>query len=180
MDPLAQMAELVPLLVGLAAGIGAADLERPTACEAFDVAGVLGHMVAAATMFGAAYRGEPAPPGVPPDVLAEFGPAMAQLHAAMAAPGALAASIAGPFGEVDGATFARFVVLDGLVHGWDLATATGQNYEPSSELVAQADAFARGAIEALRGDAFGPEVAAAPGVSPIERLAAFTGRHIAA
>ena len=36
-----------------------------------------------------------------------------------------------PFGEVPGAVFARFVVFDGLVHGWDLATATGQTYAPA-------------------------------------------------
>ena len=55
-----------------------------------------------------------------------------------------------PFGEVPGETFARFVVLDGLVHGWDMATATGQPYDPPDELVEAADAFAHQALDPLR------------------------------
>jgi uncharacterized protein (TIGR03086 family) len=70
------------------------------------------------------------------------------------------------------------VVLDGLVHGWDLATATGQAYEPPDELVAAAAAFARQAIDPLRdGDTFADAVEPAPGASPIERLANYTGRR---
>jgi uncharacterized protein (TIGR03086 family) len=65
------------------------------------------------------------------------------------------------------------------VHGWDLAVATGQTYEPTDELVAEADAFARQAISpAMRdGDTFAAAVEAPPGASTIERLAAFTGRR---
>ena len=77
-----------------------------------------------------------------------------------------------------GETFARFVVLDGLVHGWDMATATGQPYEPPDELVAAADAFAHQALDPLRdGQTFAAAVEPAPDASPIERLAAYTGRH---
>ena len=46
---------------------------------------------------------------------------------AIRSPGALDRTVAAPFGDTPGEAFARFVVLDGLVHGWDLATATGQN-----------------------------------------------------
>jgi uncharacterized protein (TIGR03086 family) len=87
--------------------------------------------------------------------------------------------VAAPFGEVDGETFARFVVLDGLVHGWDLATATGQSYEPADELVADAHSFAREALAALRdGQTFGDAVEPAADATPIERLVAFTGRRV--
>ena len=64
-------------------------------------------------------------------------------HDAMRSPGALDRTIAAPFGDVPGETFARFVALDGLVHGWDIATATGQAYDPPADLVAEIDAFAR-------------------------------------
>ena len=74
----------------------------------------------------------------------------------MSAPDALDKTVAAPFGDVPGEMFARFVVLDGLVHGWDIATATGQTYDPSNELVAAADAFAHQALDPLRdGTTFG-------------------------
>jgi uncharacterized protein (TIGR03086 family) len=96
----------------------------------------------------------------------------------MTAPGALDRTIAAPFGPMPGDAFARFVVLDGLVHGWDLSTATGQPYDPSDELVAAVDAFARQTLDPLRdGSTFGPAVEPAAGATPIERLAAYTGRR---
>jgi uncharacterized protein (TIGR03086 family) len=88
--------------------------------------------------------------------------------------------VASPFGEVSGDLFARFVVLDGLVHGWDLATATGQAYEPPDALVGEVEAFARGAIapEMRDGDTFAGATEPPGDASPIERLAAFTGRKL--
>jgi uncharacterized protein (TIGR03086 family) len=141
-------------------------------------------MIGGATQFAAEFRGEP-PPDVPadaadgPDVVARAGDALAGLISAIRSPGALDRTVAAPFGEMPGDSLARFVVLDGLVHGWDLAVATGQTYEPTDELVAEADAFARQAISpAMRdGDTFAAAVEAPPGASTIERLAAFTGRR---
>ena len=143
MDPLAQLDQLAPRSAGVVAGITPAELDRPTPCADFTVRGVLEHMIGGATVFAAAYRGTtPAEPDAS-DPLAEFGPALGDLAAAITAPGALDRTVAAPFGEVAGETFARFVVLDGLVHGWDLATATGQPYDPPDRLVDAADAFAR-------------------------------------
>jgi uncharacterized protein (TIGR03086 family) len=142
------------------------------------VRGVLEHMIGGATAFAAAYRGEPAADPDLDDVLGGFGPALQGLGAAIGAPGALDRTVAAPFGDLSGETFARFVVLDGLVHGWDLATATGQPYEPSTELVAAAQAFAEQALDPLRdGQTFAAAVEPAAGASPIERLAAYTGRR---
>jgi len=76
-----------------------------------------------------------------------------------------------------GEAFARYVVLDGLVHGWDLATATSQPYEPPDELVAAADAYAHETLDPFRnGDTFAVAVPPPPGAMPITRLAAYTGR----
>jgi uncharacterized protein (TIGR03086 family) len=135
-------------------------------------------MITGATAFAAEFRGdEPTQPEVD-DVLAGFGPALTSLAESMHGPGALDRTIDAPFGAVPGDTFARFVVLDGLVHGWDLATATGQPYDPPADLVAAAEEFARGAVDPLRdGDTFAAAVPAPPGAAPIEQLAAFTGRR---
>ena len=183
MGPLEQLDELEPLLGRVASGITPDDLDSPTPCANFTVRGVLGHMIEGATQFAAAFRGE-SPPDVPadvaegPDVVARAGHGLAGLLGAIRSPGALDRTVAAPFGEMPGDAFARFVVLDGLVHGWDLATATGQTYEPSDMLVAEVDAFARQAIApAMRdGDTFAEAVEPPDGATSIERLVAFTGR----
>jgi uncharacterized protein (TIGR03086 family) len=183
MGPLDQLDELEPLLGQVASGITPDALDLPTPCTNFTVRGVLGHMIGGATQFAAAFRGE-SPPDVPadvangPDVVARAGTALGGLMEAIRSPGALGRTVAAPFGEMPGDAFARFVVLDGLVHGWDLAVATGQQYEPSEHLVAEVDAFARQAIApSMRdGDTFAGAVEPPAGATPIERLAAFTGR----
>lgn len=178
MDPLAQFEELGHSLMPVVAGLDPADLGNATPCAGFTVRGVLEHMIGGGTMFTAAYRGE-APPE--PDFTDPIGGARQMLLGladAISSPGALDRTIQAPFGEVDGATFARFVVLDGLVHGWDMAVATGQPYTPSDELVAAVQAFAEQAIDPMRdGDTFGDAVEPPAGATPIERLAAFTGRR---
>ena len=179
MEVLDQLDQLGPLLVAIVSGIQADQLDDPTPCAKFTVGGVLEHMIGGATMFAAAFRGvEPRQPDTT-DVLAGFGPTLAGLADAMHSAGALDRTIPAPFGEVPGATFARFVVLDGLVHGWDLATATGQPYEPPGALVAEVEAFARQAVEPLRdGDTFAAAAEPPPSATPIQRLAAFTGRRL--
>lgn len=178
MDPLAQLEVLGPLLAGTVGAITPDELDRPTPCEQLDVRGVLEHMVGGATVFAAAFRGDrPADPDTG-DVLAAFGPALTNLAAAISAPGALDRTIAAPFGEVPGETFARFVVLDGLVHNWDLATATGQPCNPPDDLVAAVDAFARQTLDPLRdGQTFKSAVEPPGDATPMERLAAYTGRR---
>jgi uncharacterized protein (TIGR03086 family) len=135
-------------------------------------------MIAGATTFAGAFRGEaPSEPSLE-DVLTEFLPALGDLAAAIGAAGALDRIVPTPFGDLPGETFARFVVLDGLVHGWDLSTATAQPYTPSDALVGAVDGFAREVLDPLRdGQAFGPAVPPPPDATPIERLAAYTGRR---
>lgn len=178
MDPIAQLDQLGPLLGGVVSGISSDQLDMPTACADFTVRGVLEHMIGGATAFAAAFRGEtPGEPDVS-DPLAGFGTALGDLFAAVITPGALDKTIAAPFGDVPGETFARFIVLDGLVHGWDMSTATGQPYAPSPELVADVDAFARQALDPLRdGKTFADAVEPAADATPIERLVAYTGRR---
>jgi uncharacterized protein (TIGR03086 family) len=178
MEVLDQLDQLGPLLVAVVSGIRSDQLDNPTPCAKFTVGNVLEHMIGGATIFAAAFRGvEPRGPDTT-DVLSGFGPALTALADAMHGPGALDRTIRAPFGEVPGATFARFVVLDGLVHGWDLATATDQPYEPPGDLVGEVEAFARQAVEPLRdGDTFAAAVEPPPSATSIQRLAAFTGRR---
>ena len=179
MDVLDQLDLLGPSLIEVVSGISPNQLDNPTPCAKFTVGGVLEHMVRGATTFADAFRGVQGGEPDTTDVLSEFGPALSALVEAIHGPDALDRTIEAPLGEVSGDTFARFVVLDGLVHGWDLATATGQPYEPPATLVAEVEAFARQALDPLRdGDTFAPPVEPPLSATPIQRLAAFTGRRL--
>lgn len=181
MDPITQLDEVMPMLKEMVSTLTPDELAAQTPCEKFAVQGVLEHMIGGGSMFAAAFRGE-APPAAPPsgDPKVLFPKVMDELLDSMKAPGALDRMVDAPVGTVPGEVFARFVALDGLVHGWDVATATGKRYEPSAELVAAADAFARQALadEMRDGDTFKSATEVDDGASPIERLVAFTGRTV--
>ncbi len=178
MDPLTQLTQLAPALGAVLASITPDQLDRPTPCVDYTVRGVLEHMIGGATGFAAAYRGvTPIEPDMS-EPLTALPIALEDLFEAISAPGALDGTVQAPFGEVTRETFARFVVLDGLVHGWDMASATGLPYDPPDELVAAVDAFAREALDPLRdGQTFANAVEPAGDASPIDRLAAYTGRR---
>jgi uncharacterized protein (TIGR03086 family) len=177
MDPLTQFSQLGPVLGGVIAGIRPEQLDEPTPCADFTVWGVLEHMIGGATAFAAAYRGATPTEPDTSDPIAGIQAALGDLAASISAPGALDRTIQAPFGEIDGESFARFVVLDGLVHGWDMAVATGQPYDPPQDLVAAASDFAHQTLDPLRdGQTFKDAIEAAPDATPIERLAAYTGR----
>ena len=181
MDPRNQLDEILPILNELVAPLDDAQLDAPTSCAKFAVRNVLEHMIGGATMFAAAFRGETPPdPAVEGDLVAAFPVAMAELLAAVHSPGALDRTITAPFGQVPGDVFARFVAMDGLVHGWDIATATDQPYDPPTTIVAEVDAFTRQAIsEDMRnGDTFAAAVEPPAGASPLVQLVAFTGRQV--
>lgn len=181
MEPDEQLATIIPMLEAVAANIEAGQLHDTTPCSDFSVEGVLDHMTALAIGFAPMFRGED--PGTAPSAPARatttdaFVVALDQLLAAVTSPGALDRTIATPGGEMPGRVFGRLVALDGIVHGWDLATSTGQQWAPPEHLVAEIDAFAREAIspEMRNGGAFGPEQIPV-GTSTMERLASFTGR----
>ncbi len=72
------------------------------------------------------------------------------------------------------------MAFDGLMHGWDLARATGIAFEVPGEVVAAVDEFAHVAFtEDLRdGDTFKDPTIPPADADLIERLAAFSGRTV--
>lgn len=178
-DPRAQLEALEPLLDRVVDHLEPDQFDRPTPCDAFTVEGVLEHMIGGATLLAEGFGGDSPDPTPEGEVLAAWRSAMRALGAAIRAPGAFERSVPWPLGELPGEDMARYVVLDGLVHGWDLSAATGQSYDPPTVLVAAADDFARATIDRYRdGDAFADPVEAPADASPIERLAAYTGRSV--
>jgi uncharacterized protein (TIGR03086 family) len=76
-----------------------------------------------------------------------------------------------------GPALAGFTTLDILVHGWDLATATGQPADLDGRLAAHALGFAEQAITPdTRAPRIGPAVHVAADIPVTQRLVAFLGR----
>jgi uncharacterized protein (TIGR03086 family) len=181
-----QLAVIIPMLKQVGAGIAAGQLDGPTPCASFSVAGVLEHMTGLASAYAPAFRGDAPPSNDTPSAISagdlplRFQLAMDVLLEAVESTGALQRTIETPFGAMPGSTFARLVAFDGLIHGWDLATSTQQAWDPPKEVVAEVDTFARQAIapEMRDGDTFAQATQPPFDATPLLRLVAFSGRKI--
>lgn len=83
-----------------------------------------------------------------------------------------------PFGdgEAPASFLASILPVELLLHGWDLAQATGRPLHVSDEVVAYVRGIGEGLIKSGRGRSFGDEVTPAAGASPIDAFAAYAGR----
>jgi len=71
----------------------------------------------------------------------------------------------------------EIIPLELLVHGWDVARATGQHVDVPAEVAGHVLDRARELItEDKRGRSFAAEVPAGPDATALHRLIAFTGR----
>jgi uncharacterized protein (TIGR03086 family) len=190
MEPTEQLSVILPTIIDIVDRIEADQLTNPTPCANFDVQGVLDHMIGLGATFIPAFLGETAAEGPSDDVVRstspgqvpakEFSAVMNGLLSSVNAPGAMDRMIEAPFGTVPGSVFARFVAFDGLIHGWDLATSTGQAYTIPAEVVADVSAFAREALgpDMRDGDTFAAETTAPAGSDMLAELVAFSGRTV--
>ena len=185
MEPTDQLSYILPTLSATVDRIQTMQMNDPTPCTRFTVHDVLNHVIVLGGSFAYLFRGEEAPELKPPAVYGrvpavEFRKVMDDLLDAAKSPGAMERTISAPVGEMPGSTFARFVAFDGLIHGWDLATATGLSYELPPAVIASVDEFARGAVtsEMRDGDTFKDATTASDDASPMERLVAFSGRSL--
>jgi len=86
-----------------------------------------------------------------------------------------------PIGPAPGAVLLHLRITELLVHGWDLARATGQPAHLPDDLAEEELAFARGlsAPDVPRsGHPFGPAQGVADDAPTIDRLAAYLGRPV--
>jgi uncharacterized protein (TIGR03083 family) len=79
--------------------------------------------------------------------------------------------------EMPGSMVASLVLADLVVHGWDLARATGQPVPGDDAVVATVHEFCVGMADQGRAmGAFGPEVAVASSAPLLDRTLGLTGR----
>ncbi|WP_067437019.1 TIGR03086 family metal-binding protein [Nocardioides jensenii] len=172
-------------------GIRDDQLGAPTPCPAYTLGDLLEHVDGLTLAFAMAARKElPASDGPPPpgDATRLAGgwrtripEQLDALARAWRAPDAWTGDTAAGGVPMDGATCALVATNEVVVHGWDLAVATGQRLVVDAETVAPALAFvgffSGPGTEEMRGDAFGPEVAPPSDASELERLVALSGRN---
>jgi uncharacterized protein (TIGR03086 family) len=73
---------------------------------------------------------------------------------------------------------AEIIPMELLVHGWDMARATGSQIEVPAEVASHVLDCARSLVTPdKRGRSFAAEVPAGPSATALERLIAFTGRQ---
>ena len=185
MQPIDQLSYIVPTLTALVDRIEPTQLNDPTPCAEFTVHDVLDHMFVGGSTFAYSFRGEQAPEIKAPPVYgrvpaAELRAAMEDLLEAVKSPGATERTISAPIGDVPGEVFARFVAFDGLMHCWDLATATGLSFDVPPSVIDAVDEFARAALspEMRDGDTFKAETTAPDDATRLEALVAFSGRSL--
>ncbi|WP_345652409.1 TIGR03086 family metal-binding protein [Streptomyces tremellae] len=157
-------------------------LGLPTPCGAYDVRALAGHLYRVVITFQGLAAKEDADMGAGPleltgDWRAGFAGEARALVAAGVRPGAEDGT-AGAMG-MPARTAGVMVLGDLVVHGWDLARATGRPYAYAQDDAVVEDVarqFAELAPLARSMGAFGPEVEVPPGAPALDRLLGVTGR----
>ena len=160
-------------------------LTRPTPCSRYSVGDLLDHIGGLAVAFTRAAKKDLGELGTPPpgdasllgdDWRMRIAADLDALAEAWSEPDAWqgmtrAGGIDMP-GEIAG-----IVATDELVvHGWDLARATSQDFQVDDDAAAAALGFYSMFGDADRGDAFGPAVDVAESASTLDRVVAASGR----
>jgi uncharacterized protein (TIGR03086 family) len=151
-------------------------LDDSTPCDEWNVRALLNHMLDSQRWFAEAPKGQssPGPSPTPPDLL---GAAPAKEYEA-ARQATLDAYRDPDVLEKHGPTLGIGFV-DQLVHGWDLARATGQDATIPPDLAEAAFKMINGRMDDsdARGDMFKPAVKVSDHASAQEKLLAYGGRQ---
>ncbi len=147
----------------------------PTPCQDWDVRTLLNHLVIGNYYFGARARHiQPDQSIWDKDKLHGGSPAEAYDESAKLALDAYRAFLAeSPDGS---APLYDAYLTEVAVHGWDLATATGQDRTSEPRVAEHLLATMPAMLEGRRGSSFGQPVTHDEHAPPLDRLAAFLGR----
>ena len=85
-----------------------------------------------------------------------------------------------PWGEMPAAVTLNLLIADHVTHAWDLVQTTGVPMNIDDAVIEDALAISIAGVTKDFRDAgfYGPELTAPADASPVQRLAAFTGRRI--
>ncbi|MFE5914374.1 TIGR03086 family metal-binding protein [Streptomyces wedmorensis] len=171
----------------LAAGIDDGRLGDPTPCPEYAVREVLAHVAGLSVAFrDAALKRFGATTGTPPSssrpVLADdwrtsLPEALDELAAAWREPSAWEGDTQAGGIELPAAVMGRIALDELLIHGWDLARATGQAYGVSEEELRVSEALLTPTDDDSGEGFFGPVVAVPDGAPLLDRVIGLSGRR---
>ncbi|WP_353941810.1 TIGR03086 family metal-binding protein [Streptomyces sp. HUAS MG91] len=175
------------IVARLAHGVREDQLDLPTPCPDYAVRHLIGHLVGLAGGLRATARkeradGDTAQPGstlpeLSPDWRAALPKALDELAEAWRAPAAWDGTTHAGGLDLPGAVAGLVTADELVVHGWDLARATGQEYAPDEAALGAAHALlAPAADDSARGGLFGPVVPVPEDAPLTDRVIGLSGR----
>jgi uncharacterized protein (TIGR03086 family) len=196
---MASMPDLAPAtrrMAALLAGVRDFQLDEPTPCDATSLGALIDHVNGLSLAFTWAAAkdvpdGGPQPPSanqagvgaqtsLPPDWRTRIPEQLDALAAAWRSPDAWQGMTQAGGVDLRGEEAGHVAINELVVHGWDIARASGQPYEPGREEIEACLAFVAPAVEQSGGQGvpglFGPAVDLPEDASPLDRLIAMTGR----
>jgi len=186
-SPVEDLARAAHVTGDLVAGVGDDQWGRPTPCTDWTVRDLVNHLVGGHLRFAAALSGEEPPPDAArrADHLGED-PAAAYLAsaktvlAAFRSPGAMERVIAVPIGSVPGSVALHLSLVEALVHGWDLAHATNQQFRADEEVAEQELQFTQAQLSRVPPghSPFQPPQPVAEDAPAVDRLAGLLGHEV--
>jgi len=176
-------------MAGILAGVPDDALDGPTPCEGMTLGQLIGHVDGFAQVFTLSARKDLGPmtatPPSPDDADLEPGwqqraaDHLAELGEAWQADDAWQGMTQAGGVDLPGSVAGRVVLDELVVHGWDVARATGQPYNPDEAYLREVEATIEQLRDGNTGEVpglFGPTVAVPNGASALERVLALTGR----
>jgi uncharacterized protein (TIGR03086 family) len=185
-EPIEAMETAIAETRPIVAGVSPDQYGLPTPCTEWDVRTLLNHMLGALTVWRDLPAGKPdlaalGQEHVGDDPANAYDALTAATLDAWRAGGVVENPVQFAGSELPGAFAARMLAGDVLIHGWDLARATGQpaprNDELAADLLDWQEEAARRFPPESRERAFGPEVTAPEGADTMTRLLCVAGRR---
>ncbi|BCL19645.1 TIGR03086 family metal-binding protein [Streptomyces tuirus] len=175
------------VLARLAEGVTDEQLQGPTPCPEYAVRNLLGHLAGLAVAFRDAGRKDlgvttdtspdAALPDLGPGGREELPKVLAELADAWRDPAAWTGMTRAGGVDLPGEVAGLVAVDELVIHGWDLARATGQAYHPDPAALRVCHDFLAASVDDPgRGEIFGPVVPVGPEAPLLERAVGLSGR----
>ncbi|TJZ52074.1 TIGR03086 family protein [Streptomyces piniterrae] len=188
MTEMIDFAAQAQLVARLAENTDETQFDAPTPCETYAVRNLLGHLVGLAGAFRDTARKDLGPttstnpgatvPDVAPGWRAVFDQNLEEMADAWRDPAAWEGETQAGGVTLPGAAAGLIALNELVLHGWDLARATGQEYAPDQDSLGASYALlASWADEEGRGSLFGPVVPVPDDAPLLDRVVGLSGRR---